>query len=107
MALLKSISTRFGIECPGAYHRIVRVVAERMNFAGPPDAEGNPTTITAPGAVITTGVWATAAAAAASVQPVEQITVTVQLTAEAAGPLIAQAYELVKLTPEYAGALDA
>ena len=107
MALLKSISTRFGIACPDAYHRITRIIAERMAFAGPLDGDGNPTTVFAPGAIITTSAWADVAAAAGGAEPVEQITVIVQLSGAAAGPLIAQAYALVKTTPEYAGALDA
>lgn len=107
MALIKSLASRFGATFPNAYHRISAVNCSRMKFSG----ENGP--YYAPGAVITTAVYADADAAAGGVDlggevcPVDSITVTVPLTGEIAGGLIAQAYTLLKTTPEYLDAVDA
>lgn len=103
MALLLKFATRFGVTFDAAYHKISKLTAYREQRT---DADGK---ISEPVVVeLTIAVFVTRDARDAAALPIDQVFVKADLAPTIdEGPMVAQAYQLLKSVPEYQGATDA
>lgn len=103
MALLMKFATRFGVTFDTAYHKIAKLTAYREQRV---DEKGG---VTEPVVVeLTIAVFVSKDARDQLALPIDQVFVKTDLAPTIdEGPMVAQAYQLLKTVPEYQNATDA